>query len=309
MKRNEVKLEVVYDGEAVEEVTNAESKLYYAVNTSTPVFKFENTYYACEKAIWFVSPSPQGEWVVATQIPKVIYSLPANHPHYNVTFVKIYETTEIYVETGYTSGYHVSHYYNGVLLFGLGYWLGYHHHHHHCHHIHYYGYGWVLIMTPITGSTIAKLGFMDLMGCWQNSHLQPKNWNIQLRCLQIWSQRKRDARSAYNPYNDRYSSCWSKYPYGSWSKGAVADGKDWIKEATSQIIKNLLPASKILRGQELLRVKTKLLETRLILLRTRMVIFLLVKMAIFTRKNDQWLKHENGSWSFSKNPKIKLALK
>lgn len=104
--------------------------LYYVANSATPIIKVnDNAWYAVQNGVWFVATSPSGPWTVATAVPSVIYTIPANSPMHYVTYVKVYATTPEYVYEGYTPGYLgtvVST--DGVVVYGTGYyyapWIG-----------------------------------------------------------------------------------------------------------------------------------------------------------------------------------------
>ena len=106
--RSEARLEVQYDGEPeFKEITG--TQLQYAVNTATPVIRVaDKNYFAVENAVWFVGPSPTGPWVVATEVPDVIYTIPPSAPLHYVTYVKVYSSTPEVVHVGYTPGYYGS---------------------------------------------------------------------------------------------------------------------------------------------------------------------------------------------------------
>ena len=108
ISRNEAHLEVQYDGEPeFREIEGTD--LQYAVNTATPVIRVEDkNYYAVENAVWFLAPSPHGPWVVATEVPDVIYTIPTSAPLHYVTYVKVYRSTPDAVNVGYTPGYYGS---------------------------------------------------------------------------------------------------------------------------------------------------------------------------------------------------------
>ena len=84
---------------------------------------------ACSEAVWFVSSSPTGPWVVADTVPAVIYTIPPSSPLHYVTYVRVYGYTPQVVYTGYTPGYLgtvVNPY--GTVVYGTGYaytpWVG-----------------------------------------------------------------------------------------------------------------------------------------------------------------------------------------
>jgi len=133
-------LDISYDGKA-DFAQIKDTDLHYAVNTSAPVFRYKSKYYACIDAVWYESFYPNGPWKVATKVPASIYQIPEDHPHYNVTYVYIYDTTPEYVYVGYTSGYRRVYVYGGCVVYGAGHYYAwrrhyrYHYRYHHpCHY-------------------------------------------------------------------------------------------------------------------------------------------------------------------------------
>jgi hypothetical protein len=104
VKRGEMHLEIVYDGEPSFEPIEG-TEIRYAVNTPTPVLLALERYYACEDGVWLVSPAPEGPWVVADSVPTAFESIPPTCPLYNCGFVKVFEATADTVYVGYTPGY------------------------------------------------------------------------------------------------------------------------------------------------------------------------------------------------------------
>ena len=121
INRDDASFTVEYDGEPdfapIEDI-----KVEYAQNTHSAVFKYGNLYYACNDGVWYVSNNATGTWTVATEIPEAIYKIPASNPHYNVTYVKVYDVTPEVVYVGYTPGYYGSYYYSGAVVYGTGYY-------------------------------------------------------------------------------------------------------------------------------------------------------------------------------------------
>jgi len=127
IKRSEAKLNVSYDGNPrFERIKN--THMDYATNTGTQIVRVKGKYYACDEAVWFVSDSPTGPWVVADSIPPEIETLPPESPVYNVKFVQVYDSTPEVVYVGYTPGYVGSYAYGGTVVYGTGYpypaWMG-----------------------------------------------------------------------------------------------------------------------------------------------------------------------------------------
>lgn len=124
IERDKTSLDVEYDGkpefEEIEETTMA-----YAKNSPTPVIQAGTSYYAVDDAVWFVSSSATGPWVVATSVPDVIYTIPPASPMYHVTYVKIYDYTPEVVYVGYLPGYTGTYVYNTTVVYGTGYYYPY----------------------------------------------------------------------------------------------------------------------------------------------------------------------------------------
>lgn len=127
--RSLAKLDVKYDGEPVFKPILS-TALSYAVNTATPVIKVShNLYYAVDNAVWFAASSATGKWTIATSVPDKIYTIPADSPMYNITFVKIYKAEPEVIYVGYTPGYTNTYIYGSTIVYGTGYYYpGWYHH-------------------------------------------------------------------------------------------------------------------------------------------------------------------------------------
>jgi hypothetical protein len=96
---------VFYEGDAIfEEVPGTDVKR--AVNSPNDILLVGSTYYLCDSAVWYVSTTADGPWVVADEIPSVIYTIPPSSPSYHVTHVEVEESDDLSVTTSYTSGYY-----------------------------------------------------------------------------------------------------------------------------------------------------------------------------------------------------------
>jgi hypothetical protein len=103
--------------------------LEYVANSATPIIKVDNnSWYACQNGAWFASTSVNGPWVVASTVPQVIYTIPANSPLHYLTYVQVYGSTPQDVYAGYTPGYLGTEVQDGVVVYGTGYyypgWVG-----------------------------------------------------------------------------------------------------------------------------------------------------------------------------------------
>lgn len=127
-------LKVEYDGNPKFEKADG-TDVEYAVNTSSAVFKVENTYYCCSEAVWYVSKKADGPWEVCDKVPDVIYTIPPSCPHYNTKYVYVYDTTPTVVYVGYYPGYMGSYIYGPTIVYGTGWyyrpWYGRYYYPHH----------------------------------------------------------------------------------------------------------------------------------------------------------------------------------
>ena len=109
-----------YDGAPQFVPVDGAAGVAYAVNTAAAVFRTGTTYYLCDNAVWYRSDSPAGTWQVAAEVPASIYSIPPSNPHYNATYVRVYDTTPDAVYVGYTPGYLGSFVADGSVVWGTG---------------------------------------------------------------------------------------------------------------------------------------------------------------------------------------------
>ena len=115
------KTSVTYDGTPkFEKIEN--TNLEYAINTQSTVVKSNSIYYVVDTGVWFESNSAKGPWKVAEKRPEEVKDIPAKSPVYNVKYVYIYDSTPDVVYVGYTPGYYHSYVYNGVVVYGTGYY-------------------------------------------------------------------------------------------------------------------------------------------------------------------------------------------
>jgi uncharacterized membrane protein YgcG len=122
-----VDLKVDYDGDPKFENVEGTS-LQSAANTSRQIISSAGKYYLCDQAVWYESESAKGPWAVSDSVPKEIYTIPPSNPNYNVTYVRVYNSTPTIVRVGYLPGYVGSYVYGPTVVFGTGYiyrpWLG-----------------------------------------------------------------------------------------------------------------------------------------------------------------------------------------
>lgn len=119
--RKNASVDVTYDGAPVFQDISG-TALKYALNTNETVLLVGNRYYVCSDGVWFVGESPTGPFVVAVQVPEVIYTIPPTSPVYNVTYVRVYDSSPDFVWYGYTSGYLWGFSAWGSLVYGTGWY-------------------------------------------------------------------------------------------------------------------------------------------------------------------------------------------
>jgi hypothetical protein len=112
---------VWYDGDPVFKPVQG-TNLFYAVNTSTPVFKDGDKYYALGNAVWYVSDGPDGPWQVSDKRPEGLDGISPENPDYNAKYVYVYDSSPSTVYFGYTPGYLGCYPYYGSVYYGTGYW-------------------------------------------------------------------------------------------------------------------------------------------------------------------------------------------
>jgi len=128
VKRAGARLDVPYDGDP-KFVPIEGTKTAYAINTPTAVLRIEGRYYACDNAVWYVSDSPTGPWVLADSVPSdELDQIPPSAPVYNTKYVRIYDSNQDEVVDGYTEGYEGCYSWDGTVVWGTGWtyspWIG-----------------------------------------------------------------------------------------------------------------------------------------------------------------------------------------
>ncbi len=126
--RQEAKFEPTIDGEAEWKPIEGTS-LAYVANSPTPIIRVApNANYALVNGVWFSAAALTDTWVVATEVPEEIYTIPASSPLHYVTYVRVYDADEETVVVGYTPGYYGTVVSDDVVVYGTGYyyqpWVG-----------------------------------------------------------------------------------------------------------------------------------------------------------------------------------------
>ena len=119
--RKTASVKVEYDGDPKFDKIDG-SSVEYAINTASTVLRINSTYYCVDEGIWFESKNAKGPWAVCDSRPDEVESIPPSAPVYNVKYVYIYDSTPDVVYVGYTPGYCQSYWYNGVVVYGTGFY-------------------------------------------------------------------------------------------------------------------------------------------------------------------------------------------
>jgi hypothetical protein len=119
--------DVEYDGDPnFQPIAN--TTMTYAVNTPDSVVCVENRYYCCHSAVWYWCDHPRGTWFLCDHVPDVIYTVPPSCPIYPCRYVYVYDATPDLIYCGYLPGYVGCYHYDGVVVYGTGFyyrpWLG-----------------------------------------------------------------------------------------------------------------------------------------------------------------------------------------
>ena len=241
IKRDEASLEVGYEGEPKFTGVAGEkgdTGVEFALNSNFDVFKVGETYYCCYQGVWFQAPTATGPWVVCDKVPEAIYAIPPEHPKHNVTYVYVYSSTPTTVETGYTSGYTGSYIVNGLVTFGLGYWVAKeiydnsywpYWRRYHCHPC-WYGYGCRATWYNGAYWRGASRWYGPYGGAGRGAIYNPITGGWARGGYAYGPRGAAYGRAAYNPYTNTFGAkARVTTPYGSWSKGVVSRNGNWAR--------------------------------------------------------------------------------
>lgn len=236
VNRADVTVNVTYQGQP--RFAPIESTpIQYAVNSPQTVLMVEGKYYCCFDGIWFTATHTEGPWIVCDSVPQVIYTIPATHPTYNVTYVYVTNSTPSTVVVSSTAGYTGQYVAAGTVLFGAGVILGaaladdddYWHCHYHAAH---FSYGCGAVYHPHHGGFYAAgyraYGPYGGAGGW--AAYNPATGAYSRGAYRYGPAGSAGARAAYNPWTGAGGAqARVNTPYGSWGRSVVTDGDDWVR--------------------------------------------------------------------------------
>jgi hypothetical protein len=227
---------VYYQGEEAlfEEIPGTEVER--ALNSPNDVLRYENSYYLCDNAVWYVSMNPEGPWIVADSIPAEIYSIPPTSPSYHVTHVHIYEDEldEDSVSTGYTSGYFGVTVGFGVAMYGTGWYYppyyGYPYYGYPYYYPYPYSYGASAWYNPNTGMYGRSASVYGPYGGYGRAASYNPQTGAYARGAAVWDNDE-IAGSAVG-YNPRTGTGVATNRYanesGGWGESLVTHNDKWL---------------------------------------------------------------------------------
>jgi len=121
VERKKVQFSASYDGDPQFKPIEG-TDMMYAINSPNDIIFVDGKYYAVSDGVWFVSDNAQGPWAVADNVPPDVYSIPPSSPVYHVKYVYVYDSTPDFVYVGYLPGYFGAYVWDGVVVYGTGFW-------------------------------------------------------------------------------------------------------------------------------------------------------------------------------------------
>jgi hypothetical protein len=236
--RTSTTVQVAYEGEPKFKAIPGSEGVQFATNTSYDVFLVNGMYYCCHQGVWFQAPAAGGAWIVCDNVPAPIYTIPPQSPKYNVTHVHVYNSTPTTVQVGATSGYSGAYVARGLVVFGLGMWLGHaladdddHWHHHYYPSPYWYGYGCGAVYHH--GHGYYRCGaryYGPYGGAGYGAAYNPATGIYSRGAYAYGPRGVVTARTAYNPWtNTAAGRVTVQTPYGSWGRSAVVRDDEWVR--------------------------------------------------------------------------------
>jgi len=236
-QRNGTAIRVTYGGEPQFKAVPGAPGVEFAYNTDSDVFRIAGVYYCCHQGIWFQAATARGKWIVCDKLPDAVYTIPPESPKYHVTHVHVYESDADTVKVGVTSGYYGAYVARGVVVFGLGMWLGHELAEDDYWHPHYqpvplwYGYGCGAVYHPGCGYyRRAAWYYGPYGGAGYGAGYNPATGRYVRGAYAYGPYRSAGIRAAYNPWTDTAAGRVSaSTPYGSWGRSVVVRDDEWIR--------------------------------------------------------------------------------
>jgi hypothetical protein len=271
-----------------------------AVNTDKDVFKIDGRYYMCYQGVWFVGKGASGPWEVATEVPKVIYQIPASSPAHHVTYVTVEDDDDDWVVFAAAAGYTGMMIAWGCAVWGSGWyyppyvgWGGYYPHY----YPHFPTYGYSAWYNPWTGSygrSAAVYG--PYGGAGVGARYNPRTGTYARGAAAYGPYGARGVAQAYNPRTGTYAATrQGSSVYGSWGSTAVQRGDDWA--VTNRYTSNRTGATtRTVRTDEGSAVARRGAGGT-VAVGDGGNVYAGRDGNVYRREDGTWQKHENGGWT------------
>lgn len=331
VNRADTKIEVAYDGEpAFATIKNTNVKC--AINTPDDVFEVKGQYYCCKDGVWFTTMKPQGPWLVCTQVPEEIYTIPPESPKYNVTYVYVYDSTPETVDVGYTAGY-MGEYVapGGLLVYGAGLALGYalahdmysdwdekwdshwdrwqdYQYHRPC-----YSYGTGAVYNPYYGGYYGGYGavagryggaayaYGPYRGAARVATYNPVTGTYSRGAYRYGPGGDAYARTAYNPYtNTAAARVGGSNVYGSWGRTAITRDDEWIRGGHQSTAAGTTGWAQTSRGGA--AAGTTVGANKFVAKTAGDDVYAGRDGNVYRRQDGEWQKYDNGGWNDANRP-------
>ncbi|MFN7934097.1 MAG: hypothetical protein U0R19_12275 [Bryobacteraceae bacterium] len=303
VQRHQAKAEVHYTGAPQFEAIQGTS-ISYARNTPSDVLRIGNRYYLCQQGVWFTGASAQGPWAVADAVPQEIYSIPESSPKYNVTYVKVYDSTPETIVVGYTPGYYGAYVAGGVVVWGTGYYYP-----------PYVAVG--VTTTPVYwGSSVYTYG----AGAWYNpasgiytrgsavygpnggygagAAYNPRTGTYAQGAAAYGPNGGAAAARTYNPYTGVASAGYNATnPYGSWGEGVVSNGSNWARGGYQSNSRGTVATGQTSAGGKGVAVEGTAGNSGYLARSGSGDVYAGSNGNVYKREDGQWYQNQNGSWN------------
>lgn len=240
IKDAEAKAKVSYHGDPEFKDIDG-TRLKYASNTSSDVVECADKYYLCQDAVWFVSATASGPWVICADVPAAVYTIPPSSPVYRVTYVHVEDgdRDDDQVTCSYTAGYFGA-FIAGLalgdcLVWGTGYyyppyvsWGPYP-----AYYPYHYSYGCAAAYNPWTGGyAVGDRFYGPYASAGRAAWYNPATGRYG-RAAQISG--PYGTRTVAGAYNPRTGNGWATRQgnngYAQWGTSAATRGNKWIQSA------------------------------------------------------------------------------
>ncbi len=301
-------IQVAYEGEPQFKAVPGTEGVQFATNTSYDVFLVGGAYYCCHQGVWFQASAAGGAWVVCDQVPAPIYTIPPQSPKHNVTYVYVYNSTPTTVQVGVTSGYSGAYVARGLLVFGLGMWLGHeladdHWHHHYYPSPYWYGYGCGAVYHPGHGYYRRSAHYYGPYGGAGYGAAYNPATGIYSRGAYAYGPRGAvTARTAYNPWTDTAAGRVTvKTPYGSWGRSAVVRDDEWVRAGHRSNAYGTVGGVQTSRGGAAVGVNRKYGSDAFVAKSAGGDVYVGKDGNIYKKDDDGWHSRSNGGWKSAPN--------